>query len=132
MSAIVKMNAARLGKYIQFEDEHSLLVSYATNHINVSADVTDFGYLEGDAKVKNRKEGKYKAGDTLVIEFGNVRPQRYDLFIQPYTGLYCVAFVSCPTILPANTTTPLVMRIKFMQDKDVLDCPYLFSAYLID
>lgn len=134
VSAILKMNEARLLKYTRFSMADKLQISYGVNHLKVNADASVVGELIEDEKgPKNRKEGKYKAGDCLELNLGRVSPQRYEMIIQPNLELYAYAYVDCPHMIGANTDSPLIIKLRFVRDCHLPKAvDHLFSCYLID
>lgn len=131
MSAIIRMNEARLNKYVRLSSEN-LTIKYGVNHLQIHGDCEKIGALQGDTKVKNRKGGAYKSGDYVVLSLGTVQPQRFELLVQVHPDIHAKALVCSPIILPANVESTLTIALQFREDMNLHDLPYLFAAYLVD
>lgn len=131
MSAIIRMNEARLQKYLRLSQD-KVEVIYGVNHLQLKADPEKVGSLHGDGKVKNRKAGAYKAGDHVVLDLGLAVPQKYELLVEPHAALFASGMVSSPRLLAANVESQLVVSALLREDLNLSELPYLVAAYLID
>jgi len=91
------------------------------------------GSAKGKGKSKSSKsEAEWGAGSIVELDFGTVRPQRYEALVAYSPALYALGVVSAPTLIPSNSATSVKVVIQLFEKFVLPEDDALVTIYLID
>jgi len=74
-----------------------------------------------------------KAGQKVILDFGTVSKNKFQMFIEPNPILHTVALVSGPTMLePEQKETPLFLVLRAEKQINLEEIPWLLKIFLVD
>jgi hypothetical protein len=73
-----------------------------------------------------------KANQRIVINAGEIWPNKYHVILQPNPILYYYGTVSCPTIIEPEDHIPLDVTVRMDKQFALADLNWVLRMYLID
>lgn len=74
-----------------------------------------------------------KAGQKVVLDFGTVSKNKYQMFIEPNPILHTVALISGPTTMePDQKETPLFLVVRAEKQINLEEIPWFLKIFLVD
>lgn len=141
MSSIVKMNGLRLEKYVHLSDHDKVKPHPRGLGIGLSSPVSvrlvspAAGSVPAETKGKSKKTesaSEFGPGATVELDFGVLRPQRYEAMLSYSPALYALGMVSAPSLVPSNMATPLKVTIQLFEELKLPEDDALVTIFLVD
>lgn len=147
MSSIVKMNGLRLEKYVHLSDAAAVNPHPRGLGIGLSSPVSvraisrpansapaedgDAPKAKGKAK-KSESASEFGPGTIVELDFGVLRPQRYEAMLSYSPALYALGMVSAPSMVPSNLASPLKVTIQLFEQFSLPEGDALVTIFLVD
>lgn len=144
MSSIVKMNNLRFEKYIHLDKKDKVkphprglglgLSSPASIRVISSPAKSEESSEGSKSKSKSKKSESVElvAGSIIELDFGIIRPQRYEALLSYSSSLYALGMVSGPSLIPSNQETHLKVTLQLFSDYSVPADETLVTVFLVD
>lgn len=141
MSSIVKMNGLRLEKYVHLSDAAAVnphprgLGIGLSSPVSVRAISRPANSVPAETKGKAKKSedaSEFGPGTIVELDFGVLRPQRYEAMLSYSPALYALGMVSAPSLVPSNMATPLKVTIQLFEQLSLPEGDALVTIFLVD